>query len=46
MAALPLSLSEQLDAMLLGWLERRVALVEGQARTVEGFAAIVAMSRR
>jgi hypothetical protein len=47
MAALPLSLSEQLDAMLLlGWLERRVALVEGPARTVEGFAAIVAMSRR
>ena len=90
-AALPLSLSEQLDAMLLGWLERRaarsrpdrpdrrataavtvadnalpelerfcarwmmrverpahgrVALVEGPARTVEGFAALVAMSRR
>jgi hypothetical protein len=90
-AALPLSLSQQLDAMLLGWLERRaarsrpdrpdrrataavtvadgalpelerfcagwmmsverpahgrVALVEGPARTVEGFAALVAMSRR
>jgi hypothetical protein len=90
-AAFPLSLSEQLDAMLLGWLERRaarsrpgrpdrrataaiavadgalpelerfcagwmmsverpahgrVALVEGPARTVEGFAALVAMSRR
>jgi hypothetical protein len=90
-AAFPLSLSEQLDAMLLGWLERRaarsrpdradrrataavavpdaampeverfcaswmlsvarpangrVALIEGPARTVEGFAAIVAMTRR
>jgi hypothetical protein len=90
-AVLPLSLSEQLDAMLLGWLERRaargrperpgrraraavtvsdgalpeverfcagwemtverpargrVAVVEGPARTVEGFAAIVAMCRR
>lgn len=90
-AVLPLSLSEQLDAMLLGWLERRaarsrpdrpdrrataaiivaesalpeverfcaswmmsverpatgrVAIVEGPARTVEGFAALVAMSRR
>ncbi|HET8756813.1 MAG TPA: hypothetical protein VFM58_12410 [Solirubrobacteraceae bacterium] len=89
--ALPLSLSEQLDAMLLGWLERRaarsrpdrpdrrataavtvaesalpelerfcarwmmslqrpargrLALVEGPARAVEGFAALVATSRR
>jgi hypothetical protein len=88
--ALPLSLSEQLDAMLLGWLERcarwrppvapglhatvvltigddamaeverfcagwgmsvtrpargKVALVEGPARAVEGFAEIVALER-
>jgi hypothetical protein len=86
----PLTLAEQLDAMLLGWLERRadrsrpgppgerakaavtvtdgalpevarfcarwamtverpargtVALIEGPARAVEGFAAIAAMCR-
>ena len=89
--ASPLTLTEQLDAMLLGWLERRadrpdpsqpelratavlaiaesaiadvarfcarwgitverpargkVAVVEGPARVVEGFAAITAMYRR
>ena len=89
--ASPLTLAEQLDAMLLGWLERHadrpdpghaelrttavlaiaesamadvarfcarwgmtverpargnVAVVEGPARVVEGFAAITAMYRR
>src|ERR1700754_474382 len=36
---LPLTLSEQLDAMLLGWLERRTA--EGARETAAGAKAVI-----
>ena len=40
---IPLSLSEQLDAMLSGWA---VLIVEGPAAPVRGFVEITAMYRR